>query len=155
MTEAPRVVIDSNIVLDWLVFRDPRVRTLAAAVESGAVRWLVCPRMVKELGHVWRRSALARWAPDGAVLDAALQQHSLRLDDPPDEAPPPGWRCRDRDDQVFLDLARTQQAQALFSRDRALLKLARKAAATGLQITQPERWNAWPGLGTPWPSLAA
>ncbi|MFM2119709.1 MAG: hypothetical protein RL722_1177, partial [Pseudomonadota bacterium] len=141
VVEVPQVVIDSNIVLDWLVFHDPRVAALAAALTKGMLIWLVCPRMVEELGHVWRRTALARWAPDSAVLAAALERHGHRVDDPPAAPPPPGWRCRDQDDQVFLDLARAHHAQALFSRDRALLKLARKAAAIGLQITEPERWT--------------
>lgn len=155
VVEVPQVVIDSNIVLDWLVFHDPRVAALAAALAKGSLIWLVCPRMVEELGHVWRRTALARWAPDAAVLAAALERHGHRVDDPPAEPPPPGWRSRDRDDQVFLDLARTHHAQALFSRDRALLKLARKAAAIGLQITEPERWTGWPALelaATPLPA---
>jgi predicted nucleic acid-binding protein len=48
-------------------------------------------------------------------------------------------RCTDPDDQKFIDAA-IVSAQWLISRDRAVLKLARRAAALGLRIVTPERW---------------
>jgi len=41
----PAIVIDTQVVMDWLVFRDARVAALTAAVTSGALRWLVAPAM--------------------------------------------------------------------------------------------------------------
>ena len=35
-------VLDTNVVLDWLVFRNPRTAPVARALESGAMRWLSC-----------------------------------------------------------------------------------------------------------------
>ena len=62
---------------------------------------------------------------------------------------PPGWprltpRCSDPDDQIFIDLAIAQGAQLLLTRDRALLKLARKAQRHGVWVATPERWAAQP-----------
>jgi hypothetical protein len=42
---------------------------------------------------------------------------------------------------MFIDLALSQGARWLLSRDRALLKLARKAAVSGLLIQTPEAWR--------------
>jgi predicted nucleic acid-binding protein len=47
------------------------------------------------------------------------------------------WSCRDTDDQKFLDLAFSAPAALLFTKDRALLDLARRARRQGLQILQP------------------
>ncbi|MBX3622048.1 MAG: PIN domain-containing protein [Rhizobacter sp.] len=49
-------------------------------------------------------------------------------------------RCTDPDDQKFIDLA-VANARWLVSRDRAVLKLARRAALFGLQVVSPDRWT--------------
>ena len=51
------------------------------------------------------------------------------------------WVCRDPLDQKFLDLAVSTQAGWLITRDRDLLKLARKTRRQGLFIVTPERWS--------------
>ena len=57
-----------------------------------------------------------------------------RLHEPVRPAP---WACRDRDDQKFLDLAVTAGASWLFTKDRALLKIAGRARPAGLRIAAP------------------
>ena len=47
------------------------------------------------------------------------------------------FACSDRDDQKFLDLAYTARADWLVTRDKALLKLARRARRDGLKILAP------------------
>ena len=49
--------------------------------------------------------------------------------------------CTDRDDQKFLEVARDARAAVLITKDKALLKLARKTARAGLfRIMLPEAW---------------
>jgi hypothetical protein len=49
--------------------------------------------------------------------------------------------CTDRDDQKFLEIARDADAQILVTKDKALLKLARKTAQAGMfRIMLPEAW---------------
>jgi predicted nucleic acid-binding protein len=49
--------------------------------------------------------------------------------------------CTDRDDQKFLEIARDAGAQVLVSKDKALLKLARRTARDGLfRVLSPEAY---------------
>jgi putative PIN family toxin of toxin-antitoxin system len=50
--------------------------------------------------------------------------------------------CRDKDDQKFLVCAQSAQADFLITKDKALLKLARKTTRLGLfTIASPEAWT--------------
>jgi uncharacterized protein len=141
MTEpSPGVVIDTNVALDWLVFADAAVLALREAVEAGRVVWWSCDATRTELAHMLGHRDLQRWAVD---LNAALALHDRLARSMPTPAPAgPGLRCRDVDDQVFIDLALAQNARWLVTRDRALLALARRAQAVGVQIVSPARWAA-------------
>ena len=129
----PVVVLDTNTVLDWLVFADPRVQALAQAVEGGQLCWVACAPMRQELGHMLAHTSLARWSPDAAAALVLFDRLAVPRDTPTIN-PAIGLRCSDRDDQVFLDLALAERALWLLTHDRALLKLARRAARHGLRI---------------------
>jgi len=135
----PRIVIDTQVIMDWLVFRDPRANALAAAVSSGQVQWIGEVAMLSELRHVLGRGVAASFQPDLSWIEAQFEQHCLMISN----ASPPAIRlvCRDPDDQKFIDLAVAQQAHWLLSRDRAVLALAKRARAQGLHILNPDRWT--------------
>lgn len=125
----PIVILDTNALLDWRVFKDPAAHPIAEAIVSGRMRWLACPSMEQEWHQVWPRSYLKAWQPD-PMLTLTVFQHAEFVDEPP-RGP---YRCKDPDDQVFIDLALHVGASWLFSKDAALLKLARRARPHGLQI---------------------
>ncbi|MDP1007956.1 PIN domain-containing protein, partial [Klebsiella pneumoniae] len=75
-TDPPAVVIDTQVVMDWLVFRDARAQALAAAVMSGAVRWLVAPAMRDEIRHVLGRGVAAAYSPDLPFIEAQFDAHA-------------------------------------------------------------------------------
>lgn len=133
-----RAVLDTQIVLDWLLFNDPSVQPLASQIAAGALEWVAEPGGLDELRHVLGREALARYQPDVAAIDAAIAAQCRVVATP--QLPPHGLVCRDRDDQRFIDLALAIGATYLFSRDRAVLALARPARARGLTIVSPARW---------------
>jgi predicted nucleic acid-binding protein len=132
-------VLDTNVVLDWWVFADPGTRSLGAALESGALRWLATPALLDELDQVLSRPLAAKWEPARErALTLRCEIQCTLVHEPPAAAS--DLRCSDPSDQKFLDCALHGQAQWLFSRDCALLRLARRAARFGLTIAPPERW---------------
>lgn len=135
---APTLVLDTNVALDWLLFQDARVAHIATAVTSGTARWVVCARMREEFVRVLAYPQLAPWSPDCERLLSRFDVHS-ELHAAPQALPL--LRCTDPDDQVFLDLAVAADARWLVTHDRALLRLARRAAARGLAITTPAYWR--------------
>jgi len=134
----PRVVIDTQVVMDWLVFHDPRVAALTAAVATGRVRWLVAPAMRDEIRHVLGRGVAARYAPNLAAIEAAFDSHAEVIDTVPAQPLAGRLVCRDPDDQKFIDLALAAGARWLISRDKAVLALAKRALPRGLRIVKPE-----------------
>ena len=139
--DTPRIVLDTNAVLDWLYFRDPRCAGLAEAVTAERVRWIASASMRDEIEHVMTRGSLGdRW-PDGAASVRDGWQRWATTVDADAPASPAELRCTDVDDQKFIDLALDVRAVALLSADRAVLRLARRAMAWGLAISTVERWR--------------
>jgi uncharacterized protein len=134
------VVLDSNVWLDILVFDDPHTRPIRAALEGGVIRALIDARCHAELAHVLDYPHLAERGI--AKADALAALASLVEWVEPPELPPDARvlpQCRDRDDQKFLELARASGAQWLVSKDRAVLKLARRIARDfGFRIATPD-----------------
>ncbi len=136
----PGVVIDTNVALDWLVFADPRVQALRMAVEAGRVVWWSCEAIRAELARMVSHRDLRHWACDEI---AALAHHDRLAHMAPAPPPaPPSLRCRDEDDQVFIELALDRRARWLVTRDRALLTMAVRAKGFGVQIVTPLHWMA-------------
>ena len=137
---APAVVLDTNVVLDWLVFGDPSCARLVALLMQHQLRWHATLPMRSELAEVLARQQFQARNADGERALAAFDEHALlgRDDTHGDCAAP---RCRDADDQKFIDLACAVGARWLFTRDRALLDLASAATARGIEILTPTAWN--------------
>jgi putative PIN family toxin of toxin-antitoxin system len=138
------LVLDTNIVLDCLVFGDPAVRDLIAAIEAQRVRVLVHELALEELERVLaypqcslsvteQRQVLNRYLAMAtpALMPSGFSRNTLLL--------PPGFpRCRDRDDEPFLALAYHARAHGLVTKDAALLKLRKKARRFDVTILAPE-----------------
>jgi uncharacterized protein len=134
------VVLDTNVVMDWLVFGNPACRSLAARLSDGSLRWLATPAMRDELAHVLARGVAAAWNPDPRLIWSAWNAHAMEVPADVPAGAASRLRCTDADDQKFIDLALAHGARWLLSRDRAVLKLARRARAFELAIVTPEVW---------------
>ncbi|RQR51700.1 putative toxin-antitoxin system toxin component, PIN family [Burkholderia sp. Bp9125] len=134
-----RVVLDSNVWIDILVFDDPATRPIRAALERGSLVALIDGRCLTELEHVLDYPQFQARAVDKAAALEIVARLAQRVEPPPVAADaPPLPKCKDRDDQKFLELARAAQAEWLVSKDRALLKLAKRTARDfGFRIAQP------------------
>jgi putative PIN family toxin of toxin-antitoxin system len=129
-----RIVLDTNVLLDLWVFDDPGTRWLAAALsrrpgaalrstatEREFVEVLARPRF--EVSPEQQRDIVRRWQALSALVATI--------------APAP-LVCSDPDDQKFLDLAHAARARLLLTKDRALLRLRRRAPPFGLAIARPD-----------------
>ncbi|WP_126443874.1 putative toxin-antitoxin system toxin component, PIN family [Sulfuricystis multivorans] len=138
MSTAIRVVFDTNVLISIFVFADSRLATLWGEVVSG--RWVALTNApcLAEFKRVlgYPLFALATAAQEAAYTAYLAQAESV--DAVPQKAAPLP-RCRDQDDQKFLELARDGQAQWLVTADKLLLKLKRRQRLRGLfSILTPE-----------------
>ncbi len=132
-------VLDTQVVLDWLVFRDVSATPMARSLETGSLRWLTSQAMRAELEHVLDRGVAAAWRPNLRAIAQTFDRLALAIEAPVPAGPP--LRCSDPDDQIFIDLALATGAQWLFTRDRALLRLARRARERGVIVLRPADWD--------------
>jgi uncharacterized protein len=139
MASLPDAVLDTQVVLDWLVFRDLSAAALGAAITDGRLSWIASAAMRAELEQVLDRGVASAWRPDRAAVADAFDRLSRRVESAP--LPMPGLRCSDPDDQMFIDLALSAPAAWLFTRDRALLRLARRARERGVVVLRPADWR--------------
>lgn len=143
------VVLDSNVWLDILIFDDPHTRAIRTALERGALCALIDARCQGELAHVLDYPQFQGRGTDKAGALAVLATLVRQIEPPElpaDARPLP--QCRDRDDQKFLELARASGAAWLVSKDRAVLKMAKRIARDfGFRIGTPDTFLAECGLG--------
>jgi putative PIN family toxin of toxin-antitoxin system len=130
---APRapIVIDTNIVLDLLVFNDAAALPLKAALAAGTVDWLATQPMRDELERVLAYPQIVpRLAFYQLVAADVLAgfNHSARL---VGVAPKASLRCSDADDQKFIDLAVTHKA-LLLSKDKAIVSMKKRLLVQGV-----------------------
>ncbi len=128
----PRVVLDSNIWVDILIFDDAVARPIRAALEAGRLEAIISPACREELRRVLGYPQFAHYALDTEVALAWVDRVTRSVADPEEAARAQGEtfvpRCKDRDDQKFLVLADAANAAYLVSKDKAVLKLKRRMA---------------------------
>lgn len=119
------VVLDTNIVLDLLVFNDPAIAPVRQCLQEGSLRWLATRPMHDELERVLAYTQIAkRVAFYGLTPAQVLQAYSQQVQWM--EVPTRALAvCKDTDDQKFIDLAAAHQA-VLLSKDKAVLSLRKR-----------------------------
>ncbi len=120
----PRVVFDTNVLVSLYVFDDSRYATLREALERGRLRAVTNDACLAEFARVLAYAQFGI-APDlQAQALADYARHALLSTAQGRDAALP--RCKDPDDQKFLELARDAGAAWLVTSDKALLALARR-----------------------------
>jgi uncharacterized protein len=135
-----RLVLDTNVVVDWLVFDHPYMQAFREAVAAGEIavlthelalaefeRVLAYPELKLPIDRrvdalaIYRAYSCIAMMPEGFALGA------WQL--------PPGFpSCHDRDDDLFLALTHHSGAAALVTRDKALLKMRKRMRKRGMTI---------------------
>lgn len=134
----PRLVIDTNVLVSALIFKDSRHIPLRESWQEKRITPLLSIRTYRELKRVLgyamfkleddqittaieHLGPFVEWVEIDAVRAAALK------------------KCRDRDDQKFLETALCGTADALLSYDRELLKMKKHLP---FPVLTPESWYA-------------
>lgn len=134
-----RLVLDTNVLLDLFVFQDPRWSSLLLALQQGKAEAVTRTDCRDEWCHVLRYPHLPLSEDTRPEAQARFDALISIVTVPAGSTPLP--TCSDRDDQKFLELARDAQASMLITKDKALLKLARRTARAGMfRILTPETW---------------
>ena len=135
-----RLVLDTNVVIDWLVFDDPYMNPLRHGVRDARVAVLTHPPAIDELNRVLAYPQLKLGAQRREEIFSRYMDTTTLVKMPDGFSTkqlmlPGGFpRCRDRDDEPFLALAHHAKADALASRDNAVFGLKTRAAKFGMTI---------------------
>lgn len=137
-----RLVLDTNVWLDWLIFDDPAIAPLRTARDGGAIEIVIDTPCRDELVRVLAYPKFALDDQSQRQLLAQADQNCIRLDalryPMPDSLP----LCKDPDDVKFQSLACASVADWLISKDNALLstRRKRKSVSVSYQTATPKQW---------------
>ena len=121
-----RVILDTNVWLDWLVFDDPSIAPIKAAVAADRAEVFIDAACEAELERSLGYD-LGKRTVDIAACIAECRRVARRIESPVPEAERARLpACRDPGDQKFLEAALAARAEFLVTKDRALLDLARR-----------------------------
>ena len=135
-----RVVLDTNVVLDCFVFRDPGIADLRASMLNGTAIAITNASCFEELERVLAYGQLDLAPEERPAVLAAYRANSTFYDGPASMERIPS--CRDPDDQKFLELARDANADLLVTKDKALLELAvKRFGIRGFRIITPRMFT--------------
>ena len=128
---ASKVVLDTNIVLDLFVFKDPATALLQQSIKAKEFRWIATTDMRDELDrvlsypHIAPRLVIHQLTPSDVL---AQFDHYAQIEP---TAPRATAICKDPDDQPFIDLAVAHKAM-LLSKDNAVLCMSKRLLALGV-----------------------
>lgn len=138
-------MLDTNVGLALFAYADASCAALLAALRTGQRQAVASAVARSEWSRVLQRAELkldaTRRIQAAQMFDALVTLIST------DTAAAAGAvtlpRCRDPDDQIFLELARDSGAAVLYSRDRELLKLSRQTQRrASFVVLRPEDFCA-------------
>jgi len=120
-----RVVLDTNVAVSALVFREGRLAWLREAWEAGHIVPIVSAETVAELVRVLAYPKLKLSEEETKDVLAHYMEHAEAVREA--GASVRVSECRDPDDRKFLQLSYAAKADALVTGDEDLLTLAGKS----------------------------
>jgi putative PIN family toxin of toxin-antitoxin system len=120
-----RLVLDTNVWLDWLVFDEPAIAPLREAHDARRIEIVMDVACEAELVRVLAYD-LGRHSIDAQAQAACIARCRGIVKGVQVGVAEGLPQCRDPDDQKFLALACAARADFLVTKDLALLELARR-----------------------------
>lgn len=134
-----RLVLDTNVVLDLLHFVDAAAAPILHALQTRSAQCRTSAQTLEELRRVLAYPEFKINAEAQTTLLARYQGWTGPGEPVSVHANLP--RCSDPDDQMFLELAASTQADFLITKDKALLRLKRYHGL-GFSILTPAEADA-------------
>ena len=124
------LILDTNIVLDLLVFQDSRANWIRDGIARGQFELIYSSEMLLELTDVIARPQFAQSGYDQSTVLSSWTQMAIHKPTPPRCS----FRCDDPDDQAFIDLAYHYRPSQLLSKDRKVLQMQRTLGEHGVWV---------------------
>lgn len=137
MIEQPIYILDTNIWLDWLVFSHDAMPSLKAMQLAHEIDIIYTDEMAEELADVLSREHFKLSLEQQNTAMSAMRDAAREVER---RAPTQPIRCKDKDDQVFIDTALAYQVDFLLSKDNHLLALKNRAAKQLVRIASLDDW---------------
>ncbi len=130
----PRLVLDTNVILDLLVFKDPSTEPIRVALDAKQVDVVRSEASMLELIDVIQRPAFKLSREEQDSILQAWESATRLLENTAIEPAP--FTCRDLDDQVFINMAYSLRPALLLSKDLRVLELRSIAKRHSVEISQ-------------------
>ena len=130
----PRLVLDTNVILDLLVFKDPSTEPVQVVLDAKLVEAVRTEASMLELMDVIQRPNFKLSKEQQQIILKQWESSSRLLDNSAIESAP--FTCRDPDDQVFIDMAFSIRPALVLSKDLRVLELGAIAQRHGVDISQ-------------------
>ena len=135
-------VLDTHIWLEWLLWRSPRLEPLRVKHAAGQLQILHSTETLAEWRRVLSYPQFSQSAEQIEALCLEFIELTQACELMPDAERTRLPKCRDPDDQKFLELCVVGAAAWLITRDKKLRKIGKHRffKALGLQVDTLERY---------------
>ena len=128
-----RLVLDTNVILDLLVFQDPAAEVIQTVLDAKLVDAVRTEASMLELMDVIQRPNFKLSKEQQQIILKQWESSSRLLENSAIEPAP--FTCRDLDDQVFINMAYSIRPALVLSKDLRVLELGAIAQRHGVEIT--------------------
>ena len=115
-----KIVLDTNIWLDWLYFNDIKAKPLKTLHEKNIFEILIDEACMRELLTVLAYDRFLGLEADQTIIEKEVRKLCTLVETQTTEAP--SFWCHDPDDVKFLDLSDQHNVSHLITKDLHLLK---------------------------------
>jgi putative PIN family toxin of toxin-antitoxin system len=130
----PRLVLDTNVILDLLVFKDPSAEPIRLLLDAKLVDAVRSEASMLELIDVIQRPTFKLSRKEQEIILQVWESSTRLLENAAIEPAP--FTCRDQDDQIFINMAYSLRPALLLSKDLRVLELQTIAKRHGIEMSQ-------------------
>jgi putative PIN family toxin of toxin-antitoxin system len=137
-----RVVLDTNVLVSALLYQDGGLKWLHDAWKEGRVVPLTDQSVIDELRRILVPLGAKKFQLDESAVGEIVARYLGFTEAVPVDAEmdAPLPKCKDPDDQKFLELAQRGRSDVLVTSDGALLGLARRVS---FRILSPPKFTQY------------